>query len=157
MLELETNFVEQGTMEISTEIYTKDLDCGANSLHFEMDHGKLSAAVQNTDGSFTVKPEYMTQLARVNTPEILDAFLKNAFVKISQLDNGDFKFEVSQKANGGMPPKDNDKGGGKQDKSEKPSKPEKGDIPRGGGKCDNPRGENDGRKWDDGKSIKRYQ
>jgi hypothetical protein len=101
MLELETNFVEHGTMQISMEMYTKDLDCGENTLHLEMDHGKLSAAVQNDDGSFTVKPEYMTQLAKITTPEILEAFLKNAFVKIKQLDNGDFKFEVNQKANGG--------------------------------------------------------
>jgi len=107
MLELETNFVEHGTMEISMEMYTKDLDCGENTLHLEIDHGKLSAAVQNDDGSFTVKPEYMTQLAKITTPEILDAFLKNAFVKIKQLDNGDFKFEVNQKAKGGMNPLDN--------------------------------------------------
>jgi hypothetical protein len=90
---LDANTIEQGAI---------DLNCGdATMLHLEVLDGKLSASVEKDSISFKVQPEYMRDFHKITTPEILAKFLANAFVKVIQVSDGEFKFEVNQKAKGG--------------------------------------------------------
>ena len=93
MIYLNENTIEEGAMS---------LNCGENTiLHLNIAEGKLSAVVEKDDVNFCVKPEYMKAFNKITNTGCLSKFFQNAFVKINQLSNGDFKFDVNQKAHGG--------------------------------------------------------
>jgi len=119
MIHLSENTIEEGTM---------DIKCDSNTnLHLNLTEGKLSAAVEKDNKSFCVKSEYMKAFDRITNTQILGKFFQNAFVKINQLSNGDFKFDVNQKANGGG-------GGGSKEGGKDSSKSGSNSGNKGGGK-----------------------
>ncbi len=98
MLEIELLGNQESTVDLR-------LDEG-QTLHFQLSDNGLLASVLNDDGVFGVKPECMTYFKGIKSVEVLKAFLANAFVKVTQFDNGDYDIKLHQKAKGGMKKQD---------------------------------------------------
>jgi hypothetical protein len=78
------------------------LNYGENMLHFEFIDSKLSASVCNDEGEFTIQSyNLQKELRSISNPNALEAYFANAFFKVKELDDDDFKLEVSQKGYGG--------------------------------------------------------
>lgn len=72
-------------------------------LIYSYDNKEVSAFVLDNNSCALIKPENVPkELQSIDNPRMFRSMIKDAYIKIKELDNGDIKFDIAQRLKGGM-------------------------------------------------------